>query len=191
MLGRRWCVQLFRIAASNGRGLTTCRKQGFASVAGSGILPRCDRDEASRVREGLVTITHYNVLARSYGSNLLPWFLYGANPPVTREQRQKLEELRCKIDETGNRLHTPLEVHARSVLSSEQVSQLQQYDERFFAWEERKWKLVDKIMENDPDIVTLAECEEYHEFFKGQLQRRGRLESTWIQRPGHKDGMAG
>ena len=38
------------------------------------------------------SVFHYNVLADQYGSNLQPWFLMGAEPPVSNEERKHMHE---------------------------------------------------------------------------------------------------
>ena len=47
-------------------------------------------DDLERVAPREFSLVHYNVLADQYASNLQPWFLYGAEPPVSDAERAAL-----------------------------------------------------------------------------------------------------
>ena len=163
------------------------RRYTTSNIGNGAVLG--EKREAATLEDGLFTVTHYNVLARAYGSNFQPWFLY-TNPPVTSEQRRSLEEIwrSCPEGSVYSVSRERFLGWASKVLSREQVEGLERYERQHFAWATRKWRLVDKILENDPDIITLAECDSYEDFFKVQLKARGDYDSSWVQRPGHQDG---
>ena len=143
---------------------------------------------AQRQRSGLFVMTHYNILAEAYGSNMKPWFLYGTKPAVTPALREKILEKYMAKDEEGNLLNAGFERYTEGLISPANRAKIAAYDAKYFAWEARKWKILDKILEKVPDIVTLAECDNYEGFFKEQLANKGNLRSLWIQRPERKDG---
>ena len=145
--------------------------------------------DTKRIKSGVFVMTHYNILAEAYGSNLKPWFLYGTKPAISPALRERIFEKYSAKDDNGNLLYSGFEKYTQGLLTTEQQEQIEAYDASFFAWKARKWKILDKIVENRPDIVTLAECDNYKEFFQEQLEKKGNLKSVWIQRPERRDGM--
>lgn len=98
-------------------------------------------------------VVHYNVLADQYGSNLNPWFLYGAD--VTSEEREVL----LRNFYSKNKPGWP--AWAESVLSSGRISAVEQYDRKAFAWEQRRERLWQTVEGSQADVLTLAECDHY------------------------------
>lgn len=43
----------------------------------------------------------------------------------------------------------------------------------FMLWEMRRDRLLEEILQYDPDVVTLQECDHYHDFFLPELLMRG------------------
>ena len=40
-------------------------------------------------------------------------------------------------------------------------------------WDNRKHRLLQEILQYDPDVITLQECDHYYDFFLFELMRRG------------------
>lgn len=147
-------------------------------------------DPSSRVAQELFVITHYNLLAQAYGENTKPWFLYGAKPPVSKRERDAIEEKYNLRNAEGKPLHPGFRSYTSGILSERRMEQIEAYDREHFAWESRKWRVLDTILERHPDIVTLAECDNYEGFFKEQLFKKGNLRSRWVRRPRREDGKS-
>ena len=145
-------------------------------------------DPTSRIAQDIFVITHYNLLAQAYGENTKPWFLYGAKPPVSKDERQRITTKYSTRDAEGKPKYTTFRAYATGILSEKRLAQIEQYDKEHFAWETRKWRVLATILERSPDIVTLAECDNYEGFFKEQLYKKGNLRSRWVQRPCRQDG---
>ena len=91
---------------------------------------RCTRLESSN-SNNIFTITHYNILAEAYGSNLQPWFLYGMTPPITTEQRDELTKKHsARDDSNGCYLHTTFRAWSDGILSEKQQIQAEYYDNK-------------------------------------------------------------
>ena len=126
---------------------------------------------------------HYNVLADQYASNMLPWFLYGAEPAVSAEERAALFEKFYERDDSGRLVNKGFDRWASDeLLSAERREMIQAYNERVFAWPARSAKLWSEICEASADIVTLAECDHFDDFWRPKLQSKG-FESSWRKRP--------
>ena len=123
-------------------------------------------------------IVHYNVLAEQYGSNLQPWFLYGAQ--VTEDEREHLTAAFYNRNEDGQYSKWPS--WADGVLSPERQQMAEETDARLFKWDLRRERLWSVLAGSAADVLTLAECDCYDDFWQERLESAG-YESTWRKRP--------
>jgi hypothetical protein len=142
--------------------------------------------DLERVAPREFRVVHYNVLAEQYGSNTVPWFLYGAD--VTPEERKTLLE---KFYIKKGDKYTGWPAWAEGVLSPARVAAVEEYDAAAFEWckrSERLWRVVEAAA---GDVLTLAECDRFDEFWSGRLHAAG-YAATWRKRPraSSRDGCA-
>lgn len=140
---------------------------------------------------------HYNVLADQAGTNMLPWFCYGAD--VTPAERSEMyRRFYSAGDAYKRRPNKGWPEWAEGVLSPERIKAIEEYDAAVFAWEgrrERLWQTCTKhkvgCRERSPDIITLSECDHYDDFWRERLSEAG-YDSVWRKRPraSARDGCA-
>lgn len=77
------------------------------------------------------------------------------------------------------------------MLSAERLRAIEAHDARFFAWDERSKRLWRTLMDADADVLTLAECDCFDEFWSGRLRAAG-FAAAWRKRPrdSSRDGCA-
>lgn len=154
--------------------------------------------DLERVTPKEFEIVHYNVLADQSSSNLQPWFCYGAN--VTVAERAELTRRFYSGDKRGykDKPNKGWPAWAIGVLSDERRRKIEEYDRDYFAWERRRERLWHEVREHSvgcrrrsPDLVTLAECDHYEDFWASKL-RSGGYDSVWRARPRQsaRDGSA-
>lgn len=142
-------------------------------------------------------VLHYNVLSSDIGSNMLPWFCYGAD--LTKAERRELHRRFYRSGEANKRLaNKGWPAWAEGVLSAERIAAVEAYDRRCFTWEsrcERLWLAVSThrvgCRVRSPDVITLAECDRYEEFWYNKFDSAG-YQSIWRKRPRDvsRDGCA-
>ena len=142
-------------------------------------------------------VMHYNVLADQAGTNMQPWFCYGAG--VTEEERKELHRRFYAMGTANKRLpNKGWPGWAEGVLSPERIATVEEYDARVFAWEVRKHALWKQVMthkvgcrERSPDVITLAECDHFDDFWREQFEAHG-YAVLWRKRPRRsaRDGCA-
>jgi nocturnin len=71
------------------------------------------------------------------------------------------------------------------------------YPDACLAFDNRKWLLLEEILDHGPDVITLQEVDHYHSFFKPQLSRAGydscfeaKVDSPCIPLGFYSDGCA-
>jgi hypothetical protein len=138
--------------------------------------------DLNRVAPKVIEVFHYNVLARQYGSNMQPWFLYGA--AVTDTERRAMLERFYAAGPDGSKKEADKgwPGWALGILSPERRAAIQAYNERCFRWELRREKLWDVVERSNADIITLAECDCFETFWKGRFEAAG-YEVTFRKRP--------
>ena len=139
-------------------------------------------EELERVAPREFSLTHYNVLADQYSSNMQPWFLYGAEPPVTQDERRALHKHFYARDAAGNLINAGWPNWAHSVLSVERQAMIEAVDDAVFKWRSRSERLWSELRAADSDLITLAECDHYDDFWEPQLRDAG-YQSVYRQRP--------
>lgn len=154
------------------------------------LLQQSDRiSDLERVVPKELELLHYNVLADQAGTNLLPWFCYGAG--VTKEERKELHRRFYAGGRRGNKdkPNKGWPYWAEGVLSPERIAAVEAYDERCFQWAGRRERLWQKILshqvgcrERSPDIMTLAECDHFADFWEGKMAEAG-YGCVWRKRP--------
>lgn len=121
-----------------------------------------------RVAPAEFSVFHYNVLADQYASNLQPWFLYGADPPVNDVERAALTELFYKRDVSGKYVNDGWPRWAPDeLLSCGRRACIEAYNDEAFAWDVRRDRLWSEVEGADADVLTLSECDHYDDFWKG------------------------
>ena len=154
--------------------------------------------DLERVTPKEFELVHYNLLADHASSNLNPWFLYGAN--VTAEERTELTRRFYEGSARGYKdaPNKGWPAWAIDVLSPERRALLEEYNRNYFAWDrrcERLWEAVRSVRVGarcrSPDLLTLAECDHYDDFWEQRLRESG-YDSVWRRRPraGCTDGSA-
>lgn len=123
-----------------------------------------------------VSVMQYNILASYLGKNTQPWFLYGAE--IEPEAREKIFKLFNQRGPDGTPKHKWPE-YVEGILSPEQIQEVETQD-AFFRWESRREKLVNQIVDLDPDVVSLVELDD-HAFFGQSLE--GEWDSVFRKRP--------
>eukprot|EP00929_Paragymnodinium_shiwhaense_P023109 TRINITY_DN14552_c0_g2_i2.p1 TRINITY_DN14552_c0_g2~~TRINITY_DN14552_c0_g2_i2.p1 ORF type:complete len:578 (+),score=119.31 TRINITY_DN14552_c0_g2_i2:89-1822(+) len=126
------------------------------------------------------TMGQYNILAGYLGNNMEPWFLYGVDMPP--ERRKRVNAKHGEKGPNGNYLNEGWPNYVQGILSEEEQRQVEKVHEECFAWEPRKFRLLDHIRQLDADTLSLVECDYYEEFFKPELNKLG-YESVWVKRP--------
>jgi mRNA deadenylase 3'-5' endonuclease subunit Ccr4 len=85
-------------------------------------------------------VVHYNVLSDQAGTNMQPWFCYGAN--LTPSERRELHRRFYASGDQNKRLHNKgWPTWAVGVLSPERIAAVEEYDQRIFGWERRRERL--------------------------------------------------
>lgn len=134
-------------------------------------------------------VLHYNVLANHSGTNMLPWFCYGAN--VTKAEREEMHQRFYAPGPDGMKQERGKgwPRWAVGVLSPERIAAVEAYNDAYFQWENRCERLYQAVRshhvgcrEREPDIITLAECDCYDSFWRARLAQGG-FDSTWRKRP--------
>ena len=136
------------------------------------------------------SVLHYNVLAKQYGVNCQPWFLYGAD--VGKEERDEMLRLFYERDPvTGEYANAGWPRWADSVLEAERIAAIEDYDDRHFRWAERRHRLAAQVEGAGADLLTLVECDDYGDFWQPTLEGLG-YDSVWRKRPrdSSRDGCA-
>ena len=77
------------------------------------------------------------------------------------------------------RLHAPTWA---GLLSPERQAAIEAQDANNFAWGPRSIKLWEELEAANSDLITLAECDHYEDFWQGRLNAAG-YGSVWRQRP--------
>jgi len=133
------------------------------------------------------TVAQYNILAGYLGNNTEPWFMYGVDMPA--ERRSKVIEKHGERGDDGKYVNVGWPKYVKGILSDEEIAKVEAVDQADFSWEARKLRVVEQIRSLDADVVSLVECDDYHEFFEAQLASMG-YDSTWSKRPrpGSADG---
>lgn len=142
-------------------------------------------------------VMHYNVLADQAGKNMVPWFCYGAD--VTEEERKELHKRFYAMGDKNKRAADKgWPTWAEGILSAERIAAVEAYDARVFAWDTRKHALWHQVMTHtvgcrtrSPDIVTLAECDHFGDFWREKFESNG-YATLWRKRPRRsaRDGCA-
>ena len=136
-----------------------------------------------RVAPAEFSVFHYNVLADQYASNLQPWFLYGAEPCVSEAERVALTERFYQRDKLGAFVNRGWPSWAPDrLLSPPRRAAIESLDADVFAWRKRSARLWAEVSRADCDVVTLAECDHYADFWEPRLRGAG-YESIWRKRP--------
>lgn len=144
--------------------------------------------DLERVAPKEFRVVHYNVLAEQYGSNFNPWFLYGAN--VTPEERDELlQRFYASNGKSAKSRGWP--EWADRILSPERIAAVERYEQEAFDWDQRRERLWQTVDGCEADVLTLAECDHYDDFWCERLQAAG-FESCWRKRPrdSSRDGCA-
>lgn len=139
--------------------------------------------DLQRVAPKQLLTMHYNVLADQYGSNLQPWFLYGAEPPVTVDERKQLINKFYEKDDRGSYVNLGWPKWAPDeLLAPERRAQIEACDRDVFSWEKRSARLWERVRREEPDVLTLVECDHYDDFWLPRLEAAG-YDCRWRKRP--------
>ena len=133
-----------------------------------------------RIAPAVFSIFHYNVLADQYASNVQPWFLYNAN--VTSNERAALIERFYEKGPAGRYVNLGWPTWAEDILSAERRAAVEAYDAEFFSWDARSERLWAQVEGAACDVVTLAECDHYNDFWNAKFRDAG-YSSVWRKRP--------
>ena len=153
--------------------------------------------DLERVTPKEFEVIHYNVLADQAGTNLQPWFCYGAD--VTMEERRELlQRFYAGGDSVKQLPNKGWPTWAEGVLSPERIAAVEAEDAEVFRWEKRRERLFQNILchrvgcrQRSPDIITLAECDHFDDFWEPRLESAG-FKAVWRKRPREvsRDGCA-
>jgi len=144
--------------------------------------------DLERVTPKEFDIVHYNVLADQAGSNMAPWFCYGAG--LTDAERTALYS---RFYEHGDKYKRSKDkgwpVWAEGILSSKRIAAVEAKDRHLFKWEarrERLWAAVESVKcgcrKRSPDLVTLSECDHFDDFWRYHFDMAG-YATHWRKRP--------
>lgn len=133
-----------------------------------------------RIAPSEFSIFHYNVLADQYASNLQPWYLHGAG--VSDEERRALRKKFYEKDEEGAYINVGWPSWAKGILSPKRRSAAESFNRQMFTWEGRRERLWERVGGADSDVVTLAECDHYDDFWRETFLNAG-YNSIWRKRP--------
>ena len=140
------------------RCTTCCGSRSLISLSGSldeRLLALEQRvNDLERVAPREFSLVHYNVLADQYASNLQPWFLYGADPPVSDVEREALVQKFYEKDADGNLVNMGWPNWAPdSLLSPARRAMLEDVDARTFAWGPRSPRLWEELEKAQCDVL--------------------------------------
>lgn len=126
------------------------------------------------------TVGQYNILAGYLGNNMEPWFLYGVNMPD--ERRRAIFRMHREKLPNGDHANFGWPKYVKGILSDEEIRRVEQIHQQHFAWEQRRWRLLEVIQGMKCDLLSLVECDHYQDHFKPALLKMG-YESIWRKRP--------
>jgi mRNA deadenylase 3'-5' endonuclease subunit Ccr4 len=126
------------------------------------------------------TVGQYNMLAGYLGNNTEPWFLYGVD--VCQDRRRRIAEKFVETDHLGQYINVGWPSYVRGILTDNEISTVEEVHDLCFTWEKRKDRIVKVIADLDVDLMSIVECDHYHDFFKPALDLMG-YDSLWAQRP--------
>eukprot|EP00562_Extubocellulus_spinifer_P012958 CAMPEP_0178552468 /NCGR_PEP_ID=MMETSP0697-20121206/7313_1 /TAXON_ID=265572 /ORGANISM="Extubocellulus spinifer, Strain CCMP396" /LENGTH=780 /DNA_ID=CAMNT_0020185347 /DNA_START=96 /DNA_END=2435 /DNA_ORIENTATION=+ len=118
-------------------------------------------------------VAQYNVLAASLGYNTHPWFLHGLSDLSPARRASIQAKFYARDASTGRLLKKGWPDHALGILSEEEMSLVEDFHERYFAWDGRKDRLLRTVEGLDADLLSLVECDRYAEFWEVEMDRRG------------------
>jgi endonuclease/exonuclease/phosphatase family metal-dependent hydrolase len=165
------------------------------------------------------TVSQYNILAGYLGDNTSPWFLYGvrnldddddeahehengessesssssSGGGLTR--RQRIFEKFYERDPTTKQLvNKGWPKYVKGILTAQEMAAVEAADKSYFSWGGdggRAQRLLSTIERLDADILSLVECDHFHDFFLPELRARG-YGGAWEKRPREcsRDGEA-
>eukprot|EP00929_Paragymnodinium_shiwhaense_P013896 TRINITY_DN121749_c0_g1_i1.p1 TRINITY_DN121749_c0_g1~~TRINITY_DN121749_c0_g1_i1.p1 ORF type:complete len:789 (-),score=191.34 TRINITY_DN121749_c0_g1_i1:148-2514(-) len=105
-----------------------------------------------------VSVLQYNILAAYLGDNTAPWFLYGAD--ISAEDREKIFKRYYQGEKWP--------AYADQQFSDEDMRRVEEQNKAYFAWQQRKLRLVEEVKRRDADVVSLVELDKY-DFFVEHL----------------------
>jgi len=114
------------------------------------------------------------LLADKYADNTRPYLFYGSGKPEDFRKAQLDLFNQAKFD--LNNLDEPTK------------SNLATFQNKYFAWDVRKTRIVSRISTVKPDVLVLSEEDHQTDFMKGALQGAGLTEAVYLARPNKPDG---
>eukprot|EP00434_Breviolum_minutum_P003820 symbB.v1.2.003361.t1/scaffold186.1/size279346/8 len=126
------------------------------------------------------TVGQYNILAGYLGINMQPWFLYGVHMP--EERRQRIFQMHREKLPNGEYANLGWPKYVTGILSDEEIRRVEEIHNEHFAWEKRRWRLLEVIRGMKCDLLSLVECDHYEDHFKAALLQMG-YDSIWRKRP--------
>jgi len=126
------------------------------------------------------SVAQYNILAGYLGNNTEPWFMYGVSMPP--ERRAKIIAKHGEKGPDGKYVNVGWPNYVRGILSEEEIAKVEAVDRDAFSWEGRKGRLMNVVADLNADVISLVECDHYHDFFKGELEKLG-YDMMWAKRP--------
>lgn len=154
-------------------------------------LPSPTSSPQSTSNHNSFVVAQYNVLAGTLGANTHPWFLHGLTS-LTNDRRSAIMSKFYRRDATtGKLLKIGWPDHAEGILTDEERRVVEDFDQKYFAWDVRKTRLLRTIQEINADLISLVECDQYDTFWEKEMDRLG-YGGIYKQRPrrGCSDGCA-
>lgn len=136
------------------------------------------------------TVCQYNLLAGYLGNNTEPWFMYGID--LSEEKRKTVFDKFYERDpDSGKLKNAKWPNYVRGILTDEEIQEVEKVNLECFAWENRRDRLLQTIVDMDTDVMSLVEMDHYLDFFKPCLEKYG-YDSFHQKRPRHssQDGCA-
>ena len=134
-------------------------------------------------------VAQYNILAGYLGDNRQPWFLYGVE--LDAKRRDAIVKKFYERDADGQLVNVGWPNYVNGLLSDEEQAAICQVQERCFAWEVRRPKLLAILEQLEADLLSVVECDHFDDTFRPALAARG-YGALWKKRPraSSSDGCA-
>ncbi|NRA47217.1 MAG: hypothetical protein HRU09_19885 [Oligoflexales bacterium] len=154
-------------------------------------------------------VMHYNILAKHLGNNFEPWFKYSdvGDQDLLRQQSCSVKDLMYAKDQDGNYKYPSLRkvIDQLSIVdegeadrdftfppythifSCEHILSILDFHNRYFDWDKRQPKILQRIQDEQPDLMSLVEFDAIVDI--GQALENMGYRSIYAKRPNSKDGI--
>jgi Ca2+-binding EF-hand superfamily protein/exonuclease III len=127
------------------------------------------------------SVCQYNILAGYLGHNTQPWLLYGID--ISDEVRDAITKKFYQKGADGKFCNAGWPNYVVGILSDEQIKVVEELENRVFAWDKRRAKILEVMDANDADVYSVVELDDFEGFenhlkgYGGKFEKRPRRSS--------------